>query len=472
MQLRSVLPLLAVGVPTALAAGQTGGTGSASCNHTTRRVDILAGDHNFSETTCQVLTISVAGVSYQTPQKCTRGGARYSESVYRCEGPLQNTDCNPRGWQVEYTVYSDGDCPQLPQLDSLSWLTWAEVPTIVTDALKCKAPKSTTKKDWSAKTSSCTTGSAADLGLVPGETYPGGSSTSFTAWQGELTSSQTTTPMLDPFRTPYDLAQSAGGVTFGGVMDLVAEAHAPVPGAFVVGSVRIDHYSSDTSLPDRSVSAQVRGSICSSTSFDLTRTMPVIDGDGNPDSSVHRTTYDGKSLRDVLYGGAAGNAYVGTWGEQGRAFENFATEATPLYWWTADPFELPSFQGVQFLESVASASGEITARRVFTAPNGAPQGAETYVIDVSSAVPHPLQRSISDPAGNVRAERVYSNYQSLEGQTWRPMQVRSTTYLEGTPTGARIVVTLVVNRSRLLTSTEAAAVPAPFPDEQIWQLWQ
>lgn len=70
---------------------------TASCNNTAREVDILPGDHNRFEVTCQAISFSVAGQEFSTPSKCLHGGAHYAGTVYGCAGKTPSPTSRP-GW--------------------------------------------------------------------------------------------------------------------------------------------------------------------------------------------------------------------------------------------------------------------------------------------------------------------------------------------------------------------------------------
>jgi hypothetical protein len=444
---------------------------SPGCNNTTRESDIVAGDHNMSETTCQQLTFSVAGQSYSTPAKCLRGGAHYSETVYKCNGPLLNWNCNPKGHQVPVTTYTDGACPQMPQLNVLSWDSWKKVPEELAKAMTCTPPKKHEDKDWSATLKACGTSTEPDpTALVSGQTYVGSDNQTFLAWMGAWTDQQAQ-PWAGPdFLTAYDLAQSSSPSVLSGVMHQVAVDHATPPGAQVSATIKIEHFDAEGSSPSNVFTSQVKGSITADGHFDLTRSIATTDEAGNPDVLVHHTTRDGMALRDLFQGGDAGCAFSGTYPHKDRALATNCADVRPIFWWLYDPFELPLFDGVQFVESSGTQAGEILARRMVGEGASSYIGTE-YAVDTSGTVTHPLRHTVYDSSGHVREETLFENDYAIGGSVWRPATSRTTTYLDGTTAGPRIIVTVTITRASLLTAAQASAVPAAFPDTQMWEVW-
>ena len=249
---------------------------SSDCNDTTRQSDIVAGDHNMSEETCQQITFSVAGQSFKTPDKCRTGGAHYAGTVYKCSGPLVGTHCNPRSWRVAVTTWTGGACPKVPRLDIWSWDAWKKVPKALLKALECVAPAKKEDKDWSATTRTCSSGNQV-ASLEPGLVYESSAFVPYMAWQGNPTFVLDTPTEWSVFLNDYDFSQSTDPGVLPGLMGHVARAHSNSGGFDLDATVTIEHFAGPGASPFNTYTARIIGLVGTNGMFDIQKNVPIGD---------------------------------------------------------------------------------------------------------------------------------------------------------------------------------------------------
>ena len=196
-----------------------------------------------------------------------------------------------------------------------------------------------------------------------------------------------------------------------------------------------------------------------------------MDEFGDPDSLIHRTTFDGVTLLDHLEGAEYGNAYTIDSDNLKTAEICYVETIRPVFQWCYDPFEISLFEGVEFGEAFDPATNRTTISRSFDCSTGSFVG-EQYLVDHSSDTPHPLGYSILDGLGDTFYQVKYSEYDEIAPSVWRPLTVVNTTYLEPeVPTGSRVQVTLKIKNFTVLTAEQAALVPKDISDGRKWMVW-
>ncbi len=154
------------------------------------------------------------------------------------------------------------------------------------------------------------------------------------------------------------------------------------------------------------------------------------------------------------------------------ALLHHALLAEPLFRWTYDPFAVPAFEGVVLEESPGEVEGFVRVRQRFASASGDYAGLE-YTVDVTVEPPRVVSRTTRTAAGAVFTVTEYADHQEIAPGRWRPMRVTETVYdLDPLDNRPRQRTTLTVSSARALDEAEAAAVPAPFPDDPTWIVWE
>lgn len=447
----SVLPCLMV---PALAQQQ--------CNNTGKAVAVIAGDHNFTNATCNAFSVSIAGVTVSGPPSCIRGGAHYAGTVYQCQGVANLTNCTNRGYKVNITTYTDGGCADLTGLlPGASFSSWAKVPNAVRKALKCVAPKKKETFDWSASTADCPTG--AKVTPAVGQIKQGANGSSYIVAQGPVYG---TVGTANPFLTGYDLAQSSSpSVVQGTLGAAVVLLHPRLAGVAVSATVEVEHWLGGRL--DGSYSAALQGSVLANGRFDVALSTPV-EHEGKLVSGTKRVSFDGVALSCLWAESENGNIWDAAGASFGTRFARETSEIGEIFAWTRDPFGVPWFAEIEYTE-LSAASTIMIQQRLSPELGGGVD--KEYEIDMSGPVPHPVATRIFDLAGQLREEVAFSDYRTLSPGVWRPFKVVRTTWLAPGTSTDHIVVTTKLSSAKVLKMAEQAAVPAASADAQIWFHW-
>ncbi len=463
------IPLLAI-----LASPSFSQDTKPACNDRDRESDIVAGDHNMSSENCSpVIEFTVGVSSFSTAATCRTGGSHFPAVIYKCKGDESDGNhCKARGAEVTYHSFTDGGCPgpmDLSILGNMSWDFWKDVPQELMAQMRCVKPKKTEKKDWSAVVVDCDNGNESSVEMVSGGNYLGTGGATFLyasgpqTWLGEE---------QNYFLHAYDFAQTLNPTLLPGTLGVVAEVHGSVPGFDVRAGVTVQHFDASGGPASHTFSGTVVGKMTSAGRFDVQRAIPTINGDGLAATANHRTTYDGHFLSDVedtSYAGGMFSTDAANW-DVGELCYSMIAES--LFWWTFDPFELPSFEGIQFEEAATGVENQISVRLYQTGVAG-PFVSLEYTIDVSGALPKPLTRTVLTSSGTPIALAKYADYRLLGGDIWRPMSITETLYYTGPDAGQPAIrVSFSAQKATPLTTEEADLVPAPFSDDQDFIIWQ
>jgi len=446
-------------------------SGSDDCNETTRRLDQPAGYTGESNDTCTVITFSVAGQELHTKDKCWRGGAHYNTSLYRCEGTLVGWKCDPKGNEVLVRTWEGGSCPTLPdisELGELSWDTFKKVPDLLAKALKCVPPKEDSSKDPSAKVEECEDGEEPET--ISGEVRLGGSGHFHTMWNGNPSGLLGNgLPWWNPFLSPYDSAQTADPYSLQGIMRSVAIHHDVPPGFSLSADVTISHIPAAATDPDHVSVANLVGRLSANGQFDLVQTQPAVGDGGVPATVTQRVTFDGSLVQQLVSGSEAGNVIQSTYPSDLLRLA-YLTYIEPVYWWATDPLTLPLFDGIVFAENPGALPDLVEVTREHPGQSGSFPGTR-WVVSTAEAVPHPYLFQILDPAGAVWHDATYESY-VVRGGFWRPRVIKSTSYLDGTPDGRRVVTEVQILSGEVLSVAEAAQIPGQWDEDILWQVWE
>ncbi|MCU0864951.1 MAG: hypothetical protein MUC36_14265 [Planctomycetes bacterium] len=445
----------------ALASVCQGLVGQATCNHTGRKVQIEAGDRNFSNAPCGNFSIVVAGSNIQGPANCLRGGAHYAGTVYACEGIANLTNCKNQGFKVAIETYSNGGCPDLTGLiPGASFASWMEVPAAVRKGLQCIPPKKKDTFDWSASTTDCPTGTKQRPAV--GTVRQGGSGAFYTVAEGSVYPSHGS---RNPFLTPYDSAQSSSPAVVSGLLgSLVIPLHPRFAGAVLGGVVTTEHVIDGVSF-ERSVS--VEGSVLSNGRFDLNTSYGIVQ-EGRAVSHGKWLTFDGNAMGSTADGSENGNLWPATGVDFALRFSQQASDVIPLYQWVRDPFEIPWTDSVSYVEATDATTAVISSRMSVALGGGLDK---EYEIDLSGPVVHPIAMRVYDLTGAVREETRFKDYRAVSPGKWRPFQVTRTTWLAPARNQDRVTVTLSLTAAKLIDEAAQVAVPKGCADSHLWFVW-
>ncbi len=456
MLIRSIA-IVALAVPS-LASPQ----GGANCNNTTRQSDITAGAHNSLSANCATISFTVGGTTVTTPSSCIVAYAYYFGTVYKCAGTLTNTNCEPHGYHIPVFNYAGGSCPNVTGLVGGSFNSWADVPLALQKAMNCVPPKATITLEWSASTSACPTGT----GLPPSElgtvmTTEGGEH--FLLLQGDPSAQLTHVPR-NAFASAFDLAQTGSVQPLPVSMQHVNALYAPISGASVTADVTIQRFAADGTSDDvRTV--HLVGVVMRDGRFDITQSESV-DVESVRTVLEARIVFDGASLFALPTGTEAASIYPANYALVDRTFALLTAAIRPVYDWVSDPLTIPLFAQASYQTAVVSPN--VNAYRRIVGTGTATTCSEEHVLDESGSQPAPVVTRAYDPLNQVRYDVGYSNPRTLSTGVWRPWLTTQTAYLDATPTGSRVKVTLQISRAAVQTDF----TPAPFSDQQVWQIWQ
>ncbi|MEW5749055.1 MAG: hypothetical protein AB1793_09795 [Candidatus Thermoplasmatota archaeon] len=369
---------------------------------------------------------------------------------------------------MKLVLAQDGGCPSLVGLNPGSWESWKDVPAAVASALKCIEPKKKETFDWSAQATECSTGMVQTVEI--GAWNEGSEGEQYFVWCGDSNGAYAAGPTFNPFLSEYDLAQTASSSETPGTLGVVLAAHPGSPGIDFDGSVTVEHFDAGSIAPDNVFMAQVGGQMVSDGRFDTMLSVSILSPSGQNETSIERLSFDGSCLRWVAEGSEVGNEYAASYERFTDVFTMLAATVAPTFWWTFDPFEAPLFADLVLEELPDPETGWILVRRTFQDVSGTFVGTE-YLVDDAGEVSHPVRLRVLDSLGQMREEWIYSDYRVLEEGVWRPWEVVRSVYLDGTVTGRRVVVTSRFVRARNLTQEENQSVPAPYADDQVWQVW-
>lgn len=443
-----------------------------ACNHRDRETDVVAGDHNVSNVPCFVLHFNVAAQEYTSPDECRSGYAHFPANIYKCDNAVSpNNNCKARGTEVEYHSYTDGGCPPEPDLsnfDALDWDSWKTVPAEFIKATRCTPPKKSVKNDWSAVVTECQVGGEKPVGMSQTIYYlgEGGGYYRYGVGSGETA----LTGIYNYFMQPYDLAQDIPPSQLPGTLGVVGTWHPSVLGTDSRSTVVIEHFDPADPVAAHTFSGSLVGEMAADGRFDIDRFTPSVSPNGNPTTSEHRTTYDGERLRNVMSRSEFGSEYCAASAEWETGCANFSMLAESLFWWTYDPFELPSFQGQVFEEELLP-NGLLSVRRYFDSSAGPYVGRE-YLLDVSNPIPRPVQCNVYSSVGETIETTVYSDFRVIDADIWRPFTIVKTTFYQGVNAGQpRVRVTFSASVASVMTSDDLVDFPEAFPDTQEWIVW-
>lgn len=342
-----------------------------------------------------------------------------------------------------------------------------KVPELLLQALSCKELKQTETKDWSAVVVECDNRQKKADERLEGQPYFGESDTPYWIATGTLARVGASGNL---FETVYDAAQVSDPAAVPGMLGELM-AHAPAGAGFsIVARVRLEHFDPADSVPNHRFSGSIDGSFTPDGRFDFRRVTPVVNGEGDPTTADHRTTFDLYRLQDLAVGDDCGVAYYRSSPNWQYGVEDHTSLARWIYRWAVDPFDVPAFPALETLESVAG--DELLVEHIVHGAQG-PFTSLRYRIAVGGPVPLPQSREVLDPFGNVVARTDYSDYQRTAGGSVRPMSWVETRF-HGAPytERPRFRVTVTVAQAVELTPQQAALVPEEFPMDQRWHVWQ
>jgi len=449
---------------------QSGGT----CSNESRTLQQAAGIINEAKAGCTQLSFTIVGQSMETPAECTIGYAQYHESVYSCGPSAQCVDCDPKGHQADIDSFSGGGCPDLSELLQFiggSWDDYKDVPEAVIKALSCTPPKKSSTYDDSASVQRCP-----DCGneeeateLESGVVYQGAGDSHYLFWTLSL-DGLVGEDSFNPMVSVFDLAQTASPADIGGTFGEVLEAHGTLSGTNLSASVEIAHFENGGGV-ESAYEERLSGRILATGQFDLRITTSASKG-GRQTVLDKQVTFNGMALTALGSAWEAGNVYTPDSEAWDLVFSGQTAAIQAVYDWMCSPYSIPKFQDMDLVE-LETTSGDVVVQRRVPGPDG-PWKSSEYLFERRQDVVLPARSTTFDPLGRVREECLFRNYRQVgEGSgALRPFTVIREMYLDGSPDGRRIRVTVNVHSAEGLDEEQAQTVPTLPQAGQAWRVWQ
>ena len=442
---------------------------TADCNESSKSLLQAGGTGPSVSEEC--VKISFPGGSNQSP--CIVGYRVTAANIYGCSGTLIGVHCNPFAYSILVSVYSGGGCPTLPDVGDLSIGSFGDllrIPAAIVRSLVCVKPTVRSSKDDSATLGPCG-------GVVIPDPPPSegalmvSTGTSQAVWAASPPGASSGQD-YNPFLSWYEASENAAAAELPGILGSLAQAQAGLEGANLTGYVRLEHWLPFASDPESSTQIDVSGKLTLDGTFELQRVIPVTNTVGDP-YAIRQVTYDGNILLDFQETAGVGNAHeldmlTPEWVRTDSLYELDA-----LYNWLRDPYSIPMFQGLQTVESqqVSGSDESWIVQRYYDLDSGGTFLGEEYEVAKMGAVYFPVSRKAMDVNGALWVEDVFSEYFEIRAGDWRPGLLTQTWFLDGDPTGAKVVTTTKIYRATELDTVEANAVPTTVPQAPYWYHW-
>ncbi len=443
-------------------SGRVAAQPSTGCNDQSRTVQIVAGFHNSLEEQCGTFSIDVAGVGFTSPSKCLKGAANYAGTVYSCGGTSTGIDCNPNGYQVSIQLLNGGACPDLLGLvTGGSFPSWDDVPEAIVTALSCVPPSITETFDWSASTTRCNFGSQSmdDVGTVV--TSPSGEIYTISMGDPQPLLNQS---VANVFMSAYDAAQSPSVTQIAAPLADVLADYGVIQGLELTAEVTVTHGAPYTNTHV----AQLQGRLFADGRFDLTETV-LAAKDGVVDPLSRRLICDGSAVALLSNQAEDGLAWSVGSAALDEVLPTLTLSVWPLYRWLVDPFDIPTFEDLDYAVSTDAATSVTAVTRLHDPSQGA--AAKVYQLDDNGAVSHPASISVLDPSGLLRRQVVFGDHKTVADGVWRPFSVERQEFLSPGSQAGDVVVSVRIIRTRVLGGTEFE-VDLPSDPNQRWLIWQ
>jgi hypothetical protein len=273
------------------------------------------------------------------------------------------------------------------------------------------------------------------------------------------------------FLSAFDRAQTGTPAQLGGILGNIAATQVGLEGVLLTATVEIARWDADASEPSSVYFEQISGSITVDGRFDCTR---AIDGtyQGDPVQIVHRTTYDGRNLRDHAARGETGNVYRMDKDTDPRVADLYAGSIAYLHAWVYDPYAIPLYPTAPALEEDITAEGLAIVQRVSQRKGGGTYVAMEYEFALRGTGALPTRKVVFPYGRSVREEHLFSNFTELRTDDWRPSKIVYTRFVDGEPGGRRITVTTTISQATPLSADQAKAVPQAFDEGLGWHVWK
>ncbi|MEW5749056.1 MAG: hypothetical protein AB1793_09800 [Candidatus Thermoplasmatota archaeon] len=432
------------------------------------------------EVNCAQITVSVAGFSFSTPEKCTVAYAEYMESVYTCGPAATNLHCDPQGYQATIYAYADGACPDITGLtNGMSWDSWNDVPANLVDIIKamssCIAPTKTVTFDWSAKVRPCK--SQRDPPETPLRSGVGGDGREYFQTTEDPRAYGWGSPRVHLFETDYDRAMESGGGTSDPLLQKVETSCGPLPGVSLVVALDVEHYAAGSDVPEHRYTCRYEGNISSDETFDLVETS-VAPLDNETWIRRERDLFDGVMLVYHTEGTPEGGAFLPEYLADGAPMKaDIWPNLLPLYRWLRNPFQISRFASHAY---TSEETGELVTLRKMWEGAGVSYVDRTFLIDGDSfSYPRVLSTEIRGPVigpdgeCQVRTSDAFADFREVTPGTMRPFDIEHTVYVNGRRDGRRVRWHYRIEKARILSEDEIEAIPfGALEPGTIWTVWQ
>lgn len=440
------------------------------CNDRDRYVSIEAGYHNHAdEEQCFQWSIELPFTTIKPPASCAVGYSHFPKNFYSCDtsGEVDGSHCEGNTYERKYYSYSEGGCPEFPDLegfDVTEWDSWKKVPKKLRKLFKCIPPKREEVSDDYAVVVDCNNGTKKDAEFVEGETYAGASGPTFSVIRvapSELAEG------LNYFETVFERAEDLDPTSLPGTLGGIALFHPPVAAEFHA-SVVARHFDPLTGEEVHKNAETFVGRMCTDGCYDIERSYVILSEQGEPSTARHRTTYDGWNLRDLDSSESVGDHYVPACSVWEYGLQSYSLLTEPLWWWCSDPFDLSAYQGLHAVEQDGGPDDHVAVRIMYPGDDG-PICGEQYLVELTSSGPRPYRRELLTAGGAVEERYEYKAFRAIAPDVWRPFQVIRTVFDDEGQ--AVFQCELSVTRGRILTESEADSVPEEFSESTLWMSW-
>lgn len=210
----------------------------------------------------------------------------------------------------------------------------------------------------------------------------------------------------------------------------------------------------------------VQGTLQADGRFDVVCRQPV-EAEGERHTLTTRVIFDGTALFELGEDAPANNAYSTDYPRFATNWGHRCGFLQPVYEWLTDPLRVPLFENASY--EVETDGDWMRIGRLVQW--GASVGkSEVHLCDLSGAVPKVSRVDVLDALFRVRKRVELDEPVQVAAGVYRPMQSVETRFLDGTPDGRRVVVTMRMREAELLTDP---ALDAPvFDDEATFQVWR
>lgn len=365
---------------------------------------------------CAQFTISVLGVTINSPASCVSAYTWRADDVFQCGGQLAGHCCNPLAQKVVLKNFGpDGNvCPA----------AGFALPATVAEAFKlmsCKAPSLVNQTHtWSARPVACRTGKKSNQGEVRHGEARG-------AYVGCFGSPDAQLPPADPQLVAgwfAPLEDMPAGDLASPMRDLWFEA-APLPAVDGMIARVVVKYNG---VNARSFEYDIVGRVAGDGRFALTSTS-LYGSSGEETSLAVDLSYDHKALYVGQVGSDFYSAFASSRSDLFLNLTTIAMEALPLVDWVQGPFRIPRWSQIAWNTELANVSIDGVAQDVLCVtamlPGPGPAGRRVYDVSISGQRPRLLRFQDFDASNMLTFRKTFSEFGDIEPGAQRPFRVTS-----------------------------------------------